>query len=94
MSDHFARQHHLQRISIPPRPVKGFDGRDTFVDEVVRTSIDVGGYSHRIFAYVVRRLPSYDIILGRPWLDDSHVIIYDGQVRETLTNETKFFQIN
>ena len=64
----YARKHNLERIPIRPRAIVGFDVRsEEEVTEVAVLRLDINGYAEeKAFLYVVPRLASYDIILGRP----------------------------
>lgn len=73
VSSQFVSKNNLKRIPIDARTVKGFNGSKEEV-KVVRTFTDIGGYHRRIFLYVVKSLSGYDMILGRPWMDDNSAV--------------------
>lgn len=74
--DRFARKHSLQRIQIEPRTIEGFDDlRLPTIREVVSLKIDLDGYEHEAFFYIVPRLASYDVILGQPWMVKHDVVL-------------------
>lgn len=87
ITSQFANKNHLERIPIKSRTVKGFNGSKEKVGEVVRTFIDIGGFYHRVFLYALKNLPGYDMILGRPWMNDHHAIIDVKEKQLTLKNE-------
>ena len=60
----FARQNSLERITVSPLGLEGFDrSKDRIATEVAILDIDLDGYSERIFTYITP-LSSYDIFLG------------------------------
>lgn len=87
ISSKFATKNHLVRVPIQSRNVRGFNGSQEEVNEVVRTFIDIGGLYQRVFLYVVRGLPRYDMILGRPWMNEHHAVIDVKGERLTLRKE-------
>ena len=67
----FATKHNLQRISISPRTLTGFDAPSPsgLVTEVAVVVIDIDGHCEdQAFFYVAPRLASYDMILGMQWI--------------------------
>lgn len=76
ISSSLARAQDLKRIPIETRALRGFNGTEESIDEVACVDIDVGGISRpRAFLYVVKNLRRYDLILGRPWLDEQKAVI-------------------
>src|SRR5699024_6344367 len=74
-SSHFVHSRKLPRIPIKPRALAlaKDDVRDhisfiTFVD------MDLDGRKERVWGYVIRNL-GFDIILGKPWLEQNQVKI-------------------
>ena len=63
----FASKQGLQRISIPPRAVVGFnDSTKAQISEVAKLEIDLNGHKEDAFLYVIPSLVSNNIILGLP----------------------------
>ena len=64
----------LPSLSISPRRLEKAAGKNaepaTILDTVTYASIDIDGHQQtRVFFYVVPGL-TYDVILGKPWLED------------------------
>jgi len=58
------RNSYIQRLSVSPLSLKGFDGSKRRVaTEVAILDIDLDGYTERIFAYITP-FSGYDIFLG------------------------------
>ena len=71
----FTRQNSLERISVSPLGLKGFNGsKDRVATEVAILDIDLDGYSERIFAYITP-LSGHDIFLGLPWIYKRNVYL-------------------
>lgn len=83
ITSQFVTKNQIQRIPIQPKVVKGFNGSKEAVKEVARTFVDIGGLNHRVFLYVSDGPLGYDMILGRPWMDEHYAVI-DAKER-TLT---------
>jgi hypothetical protein len=69
----------LPSLRITPRRLEGAAGNnaesDTILDTVSYASTDIDGYQQkRVFFYVVPGL-AYDLILGKPWLEDADVTL-------------------
>jgi hypothetical protein len=81
----FAQKHNLKRIPIRPRAMVGFDAVSREgIQEIAIVRLDVDGHvEKRAFLYVVPRLASYDMILGRPWMKKNDVRIRSA--RDTMT---------
>lgn len=76
ISSGFACSRNLKRMDIDPRTVKSFNGSHETILKVVCADMDVGGHTrHRAYMYVVSRLRGYDLILGRPWLNDQGAVV-------------------
>ena len=70
----FASKQGLQRISIPPRAVVGFnDSTKAQISEVAKLEIDLNGHKEDAFLYVIPSLVSNNIILGLPWMKKNDV---------------------
>jgi hypothetical protein len=80
LCDHrFAQKNNLQRISVSPLGLKGFNGsKSSVATEVAILDLDLDGYSERIFAYITP-LSGHDIFLGLPWIYKRDVIIRGNQ---------------
>ena len=64
----FARQNSLERITVSPLGLEGFDGSKYRVaTEVAILDLDLDGHTERIFAYITP-LSGHDIFLGLPWI--------------------------
>ena len=71
----FARQNSLERISVSPLGLEGFNGsKDRVATKVAILDIDLDGYSERIFAYITP-LSGHDIFLGLPWIYKRNVYL-------------------
>jgi transposase InsO family protein len=83
VSQRFARQNCLPRIKIPPRTLESIDSKTYHaISEVTYVSIDLEGHAQqRIFLYVIPNQLSYDIILGKPWMEDEDVVISPRKAR-------------
>ncbi len=81
----FARKHNLKRIPIRPRAMVGFETvSQEEVREVAVVRLDIDGYiEERAFLYVVPRLASYDMILGKPWIKKNDIRIRPA--KDTMT---------
>jgi len=65
----FAKRNSLQRISVSPLGLEGFDGsRERVATEVAILDIDLDGYTERIFAYITPLSGHHDVFLGLPWI--------------------------
>jgi len=63
----FAKRNSLQRISVSPLGLEGFDGsRERVATEVAILDIDLDGYTERIFAYITPLSSYYDVFLRLP----------------------------
>ena len=64
----FTKKYNLKRILICPKAIVRFNTMSKEgVKEIVIVRLDINGYvEERAFLYVVSRLASYNIILGRP----------------------------
>ena len=70
----FASRQNLQRISVTPRPIVGFNGStNSSITEVAKVEMDLDGYKENAYLYVVPSLVSYDVILGLPWMRKNDV---------------------
>ena len=80
----FAQKNNLQRISVSPLGLEGFNGsKSSVATEVAILNLDLDGYSERVFAYITP-LSGHDVFLGLPW-------IYKRDV--TLQGDKKQLQI-
>lgn len=71
----FARQNGLERISVSPLGLEGFDkSKNRVATKVAILDIDLDGYTERIFAYITP-LSSHDIFLGLPWIYKRNVYL-------------------
>ncbi|OJJ82974.1 uncharacterized protein ASPGLDRAFT_437181 [Aspergillus glaucus CBS 516.65] len=78
VSEHFARKHQLERISIKPRAINDYKGpTDDCIKEVAKISLNVGGnHQDTTWLYVVPKLGrGLNMILGLAWMDDQQVYI-------------------
>lgn len=78
VSEHFARKHQLERVSIKPRAINDYKGpTDDCIKEVVKISLNVGGnHQDTTWLYIVPKLGrGLDMILGLAWMDDQQVYI-------------------
>lgn len=74
VNSRFATNQGLQRISVPPRSVVGFnDSTTSQITEVATLEIDLNGHKENVFLYIVPNLVSYDMILGLPWMKKNDV---------------------
>lgn len=72
----FVRKHRLQRIQTRGYSLSAYDDRPSEqVDAVVKFHLNIGGVGSTVWAYEVRKLKDYDIILGTPWLRKNDVVI-------------------
>jgi hypothetical protein len=77
----FARKNNLQRISVSPLGLEGFNGlKNSIATEVAVLDIDLDGYSERIFAYITP-LSGHDIFLGLPWVYKRDVTLQGDRKR-------------
>jgi predicted aspartyl protease len=79
INEQLFRSLRLPSIKIAPRQLEEAAGKNaelsTVLDTVTYASIDIDGHQQtRVFFYVVPGL-TYDVILGKPWLEDVDVII-------------------
>jgi hypothetical protein len=79
ISEKLFRSLRLPSLRISPRRLEGAAGKNaestTILDTVTYAAIDIDGHQQaRIFFYVVPGL-TYDLILGKPWLEDANVTI-------------------
>ena len=74
INDQLFRSLKLPRISISPRKLENAAGNpDIVIDTVTYASVDIDGHQQeRMFFYVIPGL-NYDIILGKPWMEDQDV---------------------
>lgn len=87
ISEQFAKKHNLERISIPARPMEGYDGNEQQILEVARFALDIGGnYQPCIYAYVVTRMAEHDMILGLPWMTHQKVTLHADGPRLEFSN--------
>ena len=84
VSQAYAQRTHMSRIDIPKRELKLAQNQpETYaITQTASFELDVGGWSQEDWAYVIPDL-SYDIILGKPWLEYND-ITYHAKER-TLT---------
>ena len=83
----FAEKHRVERISIPRKRIRGYDGPSGYISEVARLSIDIGGnYQPTIYLYVVQKIDGHDIILGTPWMRHQQVVIEPDRSKITFRN--------
>ncbi|KAI1509870.1 Pol protein [Pyrenophora tritici-repentis] len=79
INEQLFRSLRLPSIKIAPRQLEEAAGKNaepsTVLDTVTYASIDIDGHQQkRVFFYVVPGL-TYDVILGKPWLEDADVTI-------------------
>ncbi|KAI1687666.1 Pol protein [Pyrenophora tritici-repentis] len=79
INEQLFRSLRLPSIKIAPRQLEEAAGKNaepsTVLDTVTYASIDIDGHQQkRVFFYVVPGL-NYDVILGKPWLEDADVTI-------------------
>ena len=74
-SESLVANNNLPRIKIPSRKLylARKDGKERTIKYITHASIDIGGRQEKIYGYVIRDL-SYDIILGKPWMEHNDVI--------------------
>ena len=81
----FAEKHRIERISIPRKRIRGYDGPSGYISEVARLSLDIGGnYQPTIYLYVVPKIDGHDIILGMPWMRHQQVVIEPDRSKITF----------
>ncbi|KNG46626.1 hypothetical protein TW65_06673 [Stemphylium lycopersici] len=79
INEQLFRSLRLPSIKITPRQLEEAAGKNaeptTMLDTITYASIDIDGHQQkRVFFYVVPGL-TYDVILGKPWLEDADVTI-------------------
>jgi predicted aspartyl protease len=79
INEQLFRSLRLPTIKIAPRQFEEAARKNaepsTVLDTVTSASMDINGYQQkRVFFYVVPGL-TYDVILGKPWLEDANVTI-------------------
>jgi predicted aspartyl protease len=79
INEQLFRSLRLPSIKISPRQLEEAAGKNaepsTVLDTVSYASIDIDGHQQkRVFFYVVPGL-AYDVVLGKPWLEDADVTI-------------------
>uniref|UniRef100_A0A093ULB7 Transposon Tf2-11 polyprotein n=1 Tax=Talaromyces marneffei PM1 TaxID=1077442 RepID=A0A093ULB7_TALMA len=84
IKESFALKHSLTQHAITPRPIRGYDGlQDQTTNEMVITSMDMGGHrTEKAYFYVVKNM-KYDLILGLQWMRKERIIF--DPAREILT---------
>jgi hypothetical protein len=70
----------LPRFEIHPRKMEGFGGKKMCItiDSVAYADLDIDGFERKVFFYIVPR-QKYDIILGRPWMQDNGVVMNEAK---------------
>ena len=83
VSERFARKNKLPQISIRPRSLVGVNSEDYHaIKTVTYFDFDVEGHNQRrAFFYIIPNQQSYDIILGKPWMEDEDVVISPKKAR-------------
>lgn len=101
----FAQKNNLQRISVSPLGLEGFNGsKSSVATEVAILDLDLDGYSERVFAYVTP-ISGHDIFLGLPWIYKRNIILQGNKkqlqigahgpiIRSREAQEQDFTQIN
>jgi hypothetical protein len=85
ISNSFVQKHQIERIPIPPRPIRGYDGPSGHIKEVAKLSLDIGGnYQPCVFLYVVPKIDGHDMILGTPWMKHQQVILEPDRSKITF----------
>jgi hypothetical protein len=83
----FARRNNLQRITVSPLGLQGFNGsKGGIATEVAILDLDLDGYSERVFAYITP-LGNHDIFLGLPWIYKQNVIIQGNKRQLRIGND-------
>lgn len=86
----FAQKNNLQRISVPPLGLEGFNGsKSSVAKEVAILDLDLDGYSERVFAYITP-ISGHDVFLGLPWIYKRNVTLQGNkkqlQIRSSRTH--------
>lgn len=72
VNEPLARSLKLPRIPITPRTLKEAVSEQGVIKEMTYLEVDLDGYKHRIWAYIIPKL-SHPIILGKPWMEREEV---------------------
>jgi hypothetical protein len=70
----------LPRLEIHPRKMEGFNGKKICItiDSIAYADLNINGFKRKIFFHIVPR-QKYDIILGKPWMQDNKIVINEAK---------------
>jgi hypothetical protein len=75
IKESFALKNCFTRHAITPVPIRGYDGiEDQTTNEIVVTTMDIGGHRTKKACFYVIRNMRYDLILGIEWMRKERVI--------------------
>ena len=77
VSDHFVRRHQLPRVQVKPRHLQSVDKvLENAISYITYFDIDIGGHQQRqVYAYIVRKIEGYEMILGKAWLRKEQALL-------------------
>ncbi len=86
VSKHFANRHHLERLRISPRTLEGVNHESkNAITEVARVDMDIDGHRQAgVFLYVIPDQRTYDVIMGKPWMEQEDVVLSPRRAKITI----------